>query len=136
MPWRSLIATVAAAVAMFMLSGIWNMIVIAGFLEAAIDPEWLRPAPRLSLIFMGYLCLGAAMAFLFPRFAPDISPPRRTIAFAAFVAFIWIAPYSLVLHGVYRFPWEGIIIDPLWALIEQGAGAWIVASIFQRPVVN
>lgn len=132
MSWRSPVAALAAAVTMFLLAGFWNTFVVAGLLDTAIDPAFMRSTPRLWLIFLGYLCLGAAMAFLFPHFAPKMSRARRTVVFAVFVALVWIAPYSLVLHGVYRFPWEGLVIDPLWALIEQGAGAWIVASILQR----
>ena len=48
----------------------------------------------------------------------------------------WLLPQALVLHGIYRFPDLGLLIDPAWALLEQGIGGAIIGMIyakFSRP---
>ena len=41
-------------------------------------------------------------------------------------------PYSLVLFGVYRFPYVALPIDFVWALVEQGLGGLVIGIIHGR----
>jgi hypothetical protein len=45
---------------------------------------------------------------------------------------LWTLPYNLVLHGAYEFPEISLIIDPLWALVEQGIGSIFIAIIHEK----
>jgi hypothetical protein len=54
------------------------------------------------------------------------------VRFGAAVGVLWLMPYSLVLFGVYRFPYEALSLDVGWALVEQGAGGLVVALIQGR----
>ena len=38
-------------------------------------------------------------------------------------------PYSLVLFGVYRFPYVALTLDFAWALVEQGMGGLVIGLI-------
>jgi len=38
-------------------------------------------------------------------------------------------PYSLVLFGVYKFPYAALPLDFAWALIEQGVGGLLIGLV-------
>ena len=47
-------------------------------------------------------------------------------------AVCWLMPYSLVLFGVYNFPYVVLPMDFAWALVEQGIGGVVIGLIQGR----
>jgi hypothetical protein len=85
------------------------------------------------LIYGGYLLLALLMAWLYPRFVRPISSPVRDgLLFGIGSAVVWSMPYSLVLFGVYNFPYPALPRDFAWALVEQGAGGVVIALIYGK----
>ena len=48
------------------------------------------------------------------------------------MAALWLMPCSLILFGVYRFPYEALPLDFAWAFVEQGLGGVLVAVGLER----
>jgi len=44
----------------------------------------------------------------------------------------WIMPYSLVLFGVYKFPFIALPVDFAWALVEQGIGGLVIGLVYGK----
>ena len=71
-------------------------------------------------------------------FATDLSAGlpawscRPASLFGMVAGIFWLLPQALVLHGVYRFPLMGLLIDPAWALLEQGIGGAIIGLIYAK----
>ena len=48
----------------------------------------------------------------------------------------WLMPYSLVLFGVYKFPYVALPLDFAWALVEQGIGGLVIGLIYGKSNKN
>lgn len=127
---RSLLAVIAAAVVMFSLAGLYTGVLAREFIASHVDAAMLRQPPNLVLVFMGYLALAALMVGLYRRLVRVTgSPAWAGLRFGMAAAVCWLMPYSLVLFGVYHFPYAVLPLDFAWSLIEQGAGGAVIGLI-------
>lgn len=130
---RTVLAAVAAAFVMFSLAGLYTGVLARAFIASHVDPAMLRTPPNLALVFSGYALLALAMSLLYTRVGPSVGAPVWSGArFGLLVAVLWLMPYSLVLFGVYRFPYAALPIDFAWAFVEQGLGGLVVGLIHGR----
>src|SRR4051794_2029469 len=120
---RTLLAAVAAALLMFSLAGFYTGVLAHAFIASHVDPALLRTSPNLALVFGGYLVLACMMSLLYARHGRTAGAPAwNGVRFGLVVAVLWLMPYSLVLFGVYRFPYAALPLDFAWAFVEQGLG--------------
>ena len=130
---RPILAVLISALAMFGLAGLFTGVLARSFIASNVDPSLLRPTPNLPLIFLGYLLLAAVMTFLYRRFAlPTSNPALAGFKMGLLTSVAWLMPYSLVLFGVYRFPYLALPLDFAWAVVEQGIGGILVGLILGR----
>ena len=130
---RPILAVLISALAMFGLAGLFTGVLARSFIASNVDPSLLRPTPNLPLIFLGYLLLGAVMTLLYRRFAlPTSRPALSGFKMGLLTSVAWLMPYSLVLFGVYRFPYSALPLDFAWAVVEQGIGGLLVGLILGR----
>ncbi|MDR1988832.1 MAG: hypothetical protein LBQ09_01220 [Acidobacteriaceae bacterium] len=132
-PLRIIFATAASAVVMFSLAGLYTGVLARDFIASHVDSSMLRTPPNLMLVFAGYVVLAALMSVLYSTFGPFASSNVWSgVRFGWLMAVLWLMPTSLVLFGVYRFPYVALPLDFAWALVEQGIGGVIVALVV-RP---
>lgn len=126
-----------AFLAMFVMAGLFNGLVVNELVSENLESVMLRDAPNLALIALGYALLALLMTLIYPRVVSRASYSVRSgFLFGMVAGIFWLLPYALVLHGVYRFPSLGLLIDPAWALLEQGIGGAIIGLIhakFSKP---
>ena len=124
---------VAAFAAMFTLSLLFYSLILGDTTSRHIDTAFLRETPGYCCITLGYMALAVLMAWVYPHYRVGDGPVwQRGFRFGIIMGLLWVFPLSLVLHGVYRLPFTIIVIDTLWALVEQGAGGVVIAAIYQR----
>lgn len=127
------LAALAAALAMFSLAGLYTGVLARAFIASHVDPAMLRPSPNLALTFAGYALLALLMTLLYARLIPVMrSPAWDGVRFGMISGICWLMPYSLVLFGVYRFPYVVLPMDFAWALIEQGVGGLIIGLVLGK----
>lgn len=130
---RFVLAAALSGLTMFMLAGLYTAVLARDFIAAHVDSTLLRPTANFPLLLAGYLMLGALMTWLYPRLSPRTgSPTWRGLRFGWMVGILWLMPYSLVLFGVYRFPYAALPLDFAWAFVEQGAGGLLLAHMLER----
>ena len=130
---RTVLAAFAAALVMFSLAGLYTGVLARAFIAAHVDQALLRRPPNLALVFAGYLLLAGLMSVLYARVGRGPGSPAWSGArLGGVVAVLWLMPYSLVLFGVYRFPYEALPLDFAWAFVEQGIGGVTVGLIHGR----
>jgi hypothetical protein len=130
---RTIFAVLAASVAMFSLAGLYTGVLARSFIAAHVDPALMRAPPNLILVFFGYFVLALLMAILYRRFVGvRHSPAWNGTCFGMAAAVCWLMPYSLVLFGVYNFPYVVLPMDFLWALVEQGVGGLVIGLIYGK----
>jgi hypothetical protein len=131
------VSSLVTFLVMFVLAGLFNELVIHEFVTDNIDSEMLLDSPDLAMIALGYALLALLMTLIYPRVVGRASYSVWSgFLFGMVAGIFWLLPYGLVLHGVYRFPLLGLLIDPAWALLEQGIGGAIIGLIhakFSKP---
>ncbi len=130
---KTLIAIIVATAVMFALAGLYTGVLVHDFIINNVDPALMRNPPNLVLVAFGYLMLAVLMVLLYPRLVPVRSSPAISgLRFGLAAGVCWLMPYSLVLFGVYKFPYNALPLDFLWALVEQGAGGLTIGLIFGK----
>jgi hypothetical protein len=134
---RTIFAIIVAAVAMFSLAGLYTGVLARSFIEANVDKALMRTPPNLFLVFFGYLVLAVLMAVIYRSYIRlDGSPAWNGLRFGLATAVCWLMPYTLVLFGVYNFPYSVLPLDFGWALIEQGVGGLAIGLIYGKSHAN
>jgi hypothetical protein len=127
---RIVLAALAAALVMFTLAGLYTGVLAHAFIASHVDPALLRTPPNLALVFGGYMVLACLMSLLYAQVGRSASAPAWSgVRFGLVVAVLWLMPYSLVLFGVYRFPYAALPLDFAWAFVEQGLGGLVIGLI-------
>jgi hypothetical protein len=130
---KTLLAGIASSLVMFSLAGLYTGVLARSFIADHVDAAMLRQPANLALVFCGYLLLALLMAWLYPRLAsPGRSTLRNGLLFGICSAVFWLMPYSLVLFGVYRFPYAALPLDFAWAVVEQGVGGTVIAFVYGK----
>ncbi len=134
---RTIFAVIAAAAIMFGLAGLWTGVLLRDFIAANINSTMLRTPPNLILVFFGYAVLAVLMALIYRKVVPvTASPAWSGLCFGLISAVYWLMPYSLVLFGVYNFPYVVLPLDFAWALLEQGIGGLVIGLIYGKTPAN
>ena len=130
---RTVFAVIAASVVMFSLAGLYTGVLARAFIASHVDQSLLRTPPNLILVFFGYVVLALLMSVLYSRLVRVTgSPAWSGLRFGMVAAVCWLMPYSLVLFGVYKFPYAALPLDFAWALLEQGIGGLVIGMIYGK----
>jgi hypothetical protein len=131
---RTLFATISSAVVMFSLAGLYTGVLAQRFIAQHGDAGMLRQPVNLALVFGGYALLALLMTLVFSRIVHGPGTAAWAgLRFGMLAGICWLMPYSLVLFGVYRFPYVALPLDFGWALIEQGLGGLVIGVIHGMP---
>jgi hypothetical protein len=130
---KTFFAVTAAATVMFGLAGLWTGVLLRDFIAANVDVSMLRNPPNLIMVIVGYAVLALLMALIYRKFVPvTASPAWSGLRFGLASGICWLMPYSLVLFGVYNFPYAVLPLDFAWALFEQGVGGLLIGLIYGK----
>jgi hypothetical protein len=130
---KFIISVVAATTVMFSLAGLFNGVLAREFLVSNVDQTLLRAPANLILVAAGYFVLSLLMALLYPRLLrAGGSPAINGLLFGMGAGVCWLMPYSLVLFGVYKFPYIALPLDFAWALVEQGIGGLVIGLVYGK----
>ena len=130
---RTIYAVIAASAVMFSLAGLYTGVLASEFIATHVDQALLRTPPNLILVFFGYVVLALLMSVLYRRFVCVTSSPAWSgLRFGIVAAVCWLMPYTLVLFGVYEFPYVALPMDFAWAFVEQGMGGVVIGLIYGK----
>jgi hypothetical protein len=134
---RTLFATISSAVVMFSLAGLYTGVLAQRFIAQHVDATMLRQPANIALVFVGYALLALLMTLIFRRIVRGPgSAAWAGLRFGIVAGVCWLMPYSLVLFGVYKFPYAALPLDFGWALIEQGLGGLVIGLIHGVPLAR
>ena len=132
---KLLVAWIACFAVMLLLSLGFNTVLVRAFVSSGITSALLRSEPAMVLILAGYLLLALLMTLLYPRIVPAYRYSLVTgLLFGAAAGVVWMLPYNLVLHGAYHYPFNALLLDSGWALLEQGCGGAVIGVVHAKKV--
>src|SRR3989339_1867126 len=126
---KIIFAVFAAFVVMFVLSGLWHMVILGDFYTSN-DVALARTEVNMLPVVLGVFILTFLMAVIYPSVYKGGSPLKEGFRFGAVIGIIWALPMQLVFHGIWNYPLSGVLVDSAWHIVEHGLGGIVIAYIF------
>ena len=126
---KMLFAIIGGFVAMFALSGLWHMLIMADFYEAN-SSSTAFAEPKMQFIVLGYLILALIMAYIYPLGYKGGSSVTEGLKFGLIIGLLWILPIGVVLYGVMESSGTLLVVDAIWHIVEQGIGGVVVGLVY------
>jgi hypothetical protein len=127
---RPLLAGLAAFVVMFLLGGLWNTVIMAGF-YAANAPANARPPEEQSFLWIGvgYLLLAAFMTFLYAQSFQKKPSVEESVQFGSLFGLIATLPLYVILFAIWDFSLTHLAVDSLYHAVEASIGAVVLGVV-------
>ena len=123
---KMVIALFASFIVMFLLAGLWHMVIMADLYSG---PKTLEE-PMLHFIALGYFVLALIMTYIYPKGYKGGKPVIEGLKFGILMGLLWILPLNLVLYGVMGGSGTVIIVDVIWHVVEQGIGGIVIGLVY------
>ena len=120
------LATVAGGAAMWLLAGLWHMVLMVEFyaMEGEAQHEGM------GIIIVAYLVLGLLMAHMYPPGYKGGRPWVEGLRFGVLIGIVWVLPHGLAMVGAHGDSISYELINGVWHMVEQGVGGVVVAIIY------
>jgi hypothetical protein len=132
---RMFLATIASGLSMWLLAGLWHLVIVPGFYARSTGAEHHEGGWMISV---GYVMLAAIMSWAFPRFHRGGNRLLMGLGFGALTGLLWVTPHALVRAGAHASGHGAalsyLLINGGWHLVEQGLGGVIIALIFSATL--
>lgn len=118
---------------MFILSGLWNTVIMAGF-YAANAPANARPPQEQSMLWIaiGYALLAAFMTFLYAQSFQAKPSVGESMQFGSLFGFIATLPLYAILYAIWDFSLTHAIVDSVYHAVEAAIGAVVLGALMFR----
>jgi len=127
---KFLTAMVLGFFTMFVLGGLWHMLVMKSFYDRYGGDSALAE-PNMLFIILGVLILAALMAYMYPQGYKGGSPLKEGLRFGVIIGLLWVLPYNVIMIGVMGTAKTLVLVDTLWHLVEQGVGGIVIGYIYK-----
>jgi len=129
---KFLLASLAGAAVMFLLSGLWHAVLLKDFYAAQFGAA-VRAEPLVSFSFLSYLSLAILMAIVFPFGYKGGAVVKEGLRFGILMGLLCRLPFSLVFYAnSTSFTMSHVLFDGAWHIVEQGIGGIVMALIYVR----
>ncbi len=127
---RKLLFFLVPCLAMFVLGGLWNSILLEKIL-ALPAPVIARPPAevRLGVIALAHVLLTAFMAFPFTQSFPNPPGSLAGFQFGSLFGVIMTVPVYLLLYAAWNVSLRALLVDAGWHAIEQGVGGVLLGVL-------
>jgi hypothetical protein len=126
---KLLFATLASAIIMIVLGGLWHTVIMADFY--AEGRNVVRDEPLMGFVAVGMFVLALLMSYVYPRGASHLSPVAGGARFGAVMGLVYVLPHGLVLHGIQSDSTATLVlVDAIWHVVEQGVGGIAIALVY------
>ncbi len=123
-------AVVGGFFTMFVLGGLWHLLLMSNFYEKYATDRALAE-PNLLFIILGVLILAALMAYMYPQGYKGGSPLKEGLRFGVVIGLLWVLPINVIMIGVMGTPKTLVVVDALWHLVEQGVGGIVIGYVYK-----
>lgn len=125
------LAGLAGFVVMFILSGLWYMVLMAGFYRTQSEAI-MREQFNFLFIVLGYIVLAFMMSTIYPIGYKGGSPAKEGLRFGILIGLVVWLTANLVLHGVYNCTLAAALVDSVWHIVEQSIGGIVIALVYGK----
>ena len=127
-------AALAGFAVMFILSGIWYMVVMADYYDEAMagiyNASAILEEPNLLFIAIGYLIYAFVMAYMFPIGYKGGSVVTEGLKFGAIIGVLITIPMTFINMGLLSANAGPALIDAIYQIVEKAIGGIVIAKVY------
>ena len=128
---KLILATVLGFVVMFLISGLWYLIIMKGYYNEQF-PEVFRQESKMIWIAIGYLVGAFLLALIYPIGYKGGAPMSEGLRFGILMGLFIALPMGLTLYGVYTIPLIPSIINIVYQVVEKGIGGLFIGLVYGK----
>ena len=126
---KFLMALVGGFLVMWLLSGLWHVLIMGDFYAKYAGPSTFEE-PKMLFIALGYAILALLMTYIYIQGYKGGSPLREGLRFGVIMGLLWILPINVILYAVKETSITFILVDASWHIVEQGIGGIAIGLIY------
>jgi len=126
---KFLMALVGGLLVMWLLSGLWHVLIMGDFYAENAGPLAYE-APKMLFIIIGYAILTILMVYIYTQGYKGGSPLKEGLRFGAVMGLLWILPFNVIIYAVKETSVTFILVDAGWHIVEQGIGGIVIGLIY------
>ncbi len=128
---KVILAWIAGFVVMFLLSGLWYMVLMESYYSEQFS-DVARTEPMMLWIAAGYLVAALLMAIIYPMGYKGGTPAGEGLKFGILVGLLMAVPTGLIFYGVNTIPPSGTMVDTIYQVVDKGIGGIVIGLVFGR----
>jgi hypothetical protein len=128
---KLILATVLGFVVMFLISGLWYLIIMKGYYNEQFS-EVFRQESKMIWIAIGYLVGAFLLALIYPIGYKGGAPMNEGLRFGILMGLLIALPMGLTLYGVYTIPLIPTIINIVYQVVEKGIGGLFIGLVYGK----
>ena len=128
---KLILATVLGFVVMFLISGLWYLIIMKGYYNEQFS-EVFRQESKMIWIAIGYLVGAFLLALIYPIGYKGGAPMNEGLRFGILMGLLIALPMGLTLYGVYAIPLIPTIINIVYQVVEKGIGGLFIGLVYGK----
>ena len=127
-------SALAGFAVMFILSGVWYMVVMMEYYEKAMagiyNASAILEEPNLVFIAIGYFIYALIMAYMFPIGFKGGSAVSEGLKFGAIVGVLITVPLTFVNMGLLSVSPGPALVDSIYQIVEKAIGGIVIAKVY------
>jgi len=123
-----LLAGLVGFVVMFILSGLWYMLIMDAFYRGQCGAVMREQFNFISIVLC-YLVMAFLMSYIYPVGYKGGSPVKEGLRFGVLIGLlVWLSS-NLLLYGAHNVTLTATLVDSGWHIIEEGIGGIVIALV-------
>ena len=122
-------AWLAGFVAMFLLSGLWYMVLMPDYYGTQFA-DVSRAEPLFTWIVFGYLVGSFLLAYIYPIGYKGESPLKEGLRFGFFMGLLLAVPSMFIGYAVNTYPLSGTMVDIIYQIVEKTIGGGVIGYVY------
>ena len=116
-------------VVMFILSGLWYMLIMDAFYRAQVG-ALMREQYCFTFIVLGYLVMAFLMSYIYPIGYKGGPAVKEGVRFGVLIGLlVWLST-NLVVYGAHNMTLCATLVDSAWHVVEEGIGGLVIALVY------
>ena len=126
-------ATVAAAVVMFVVGGLTHLVLFKDWFlnHKGMAGNLDRTEPMMPYVIAALLILSFLMAYMYPKGVEGDNKVMQGLKFGVIISLIWFLPCNLIQYSMSTtLSMKAILMDVVLHAVEQGLGGVAIALVY------
>ena len=125
---RITLTTLAGALSMWLVAGLWHEVIMAHFYAS----ETHATHEGRGLILLACIILSGLMVYLYAHMNHQGRPVVDGLKFGIIIGLLWVFPHELAMVGAHGGSIAYVLKNAAWHMVEQGIGGIVISLVYAK----